>query len=1292
MNAVGKNGAVTGASGAGVAGAGASGVGAPVAGAGVGAAAVGAGAAVAGAIKAKAIAAAVLFACAFALAVPATLAWSNYTQMALNEALGTDAPGPGVLVVEKKVDPGELTIPAEYSNGLFSFEITFEEAEGGAAGAPSVADATWRILDENDAEVAAQHVDVGGVAYDLGGKGTVGASNPFSFTLKDGWKCVFEKVPEGAKWHVSEVGVDEDVFKVVSRNESGSMDADGELAFFENRYILGQVDVGKSIALKSGNTPVPDVEYLREFEFEYEFFDATGNPVDPAELPGCRPSEPIYVDSYAEVAFANAQAALEAGGEVPDAPAVEEREVDAGEGAVPVQSGTVSLVDLRNALPASDKPAEGVEDAGSIDSGQEGAYAEPDKGTGRAGGSDAPVANGGSSAPSGDEDGSDASGSNAENDTYRAASDTSDGAGAEGSGSEGTGSDAGSGAEGSGGAGDAGDGDAGDAGDAGAGDAGDTGDSSFTFKLKPGQAVSFKGLPDGYSVHVTEIVPADADYTPGFYSETAEATAGKVESLTFQNVIDDVDGEPEGGFDVGKEVFRQDGEDLTDAQAAEKFKMHIELDAATLVRAGLVEGIIVPEDGSEPDPVPDGRTIKVPALMLGPGEAVPLAGDLDAAWEAWHNPDNEIDSTGQLVDKTTRVPVDVPHLPNEELEFTVAGGVATCDDVELAHGERIVVWGLPSDASFSVTEEMTPAQADVYECTRSFGDGTTGRNLPDATFENAVKEQKIDISVEKKWVLASDLALDNPFYAGFPDAEVPQSVTVTLWDGEGNEIDSGLIEEDDAGEWKHVFHDYPKFDASSGVRIAYSVTEEAVEGFKGVVSGTADAGFVVTNTQEIDVDPVAVPLPDIEKAVDGEDVPEGIRFDFEVQALDGAPLPTGVGVVASDDGKTCTVQRLGAGTVPVGSVEFNLPGTYSYKYKEVPLGFTGWLYDTTVHDVVVQVELVEGVLVASVSIDGVPVPEGEPALVRFENKYDPNAITEGELIVTMEVAEVDGFPLTDAHMEQEFLAEVELVLPVGASSRAASDDIAFWTHERYTGTADDTEAETMTLRYLVPLSHEDANRPHFFGEDGPAPDPATLAASTFEAASVRERTAVDAALDATVARGSFGTTGEQADSGPMAVYDSRCIGDKGNASFASGSDGKLHAKVSVMLKHGERLHISNLPLGTKFVATHATDEAYPKDDWSPNITRAEGSVPEPNTRHVRLINSPKEDEQTEEPPASSSASTSTPDPSDPRNLKGLGSLAQTGDMVRWILLGAAVVCAVAAVALVVSIRRGRRGK
>ncbi len=1291
MNAVGKNGAVTGASGAGVAGAGASGVGAPVAGAGAGAAAVGAGAAVAGAIKAKAIAAAVLFVCAFALAVPATLAWSNYTQMALNEALGTDAPGPGVLVVEKKVDSGELTIPAEYSNGLFSLEITFEEAEGGAAGAPGIANATWRILDKDDAEVAAQHVDVGGTAYDLGGKGTVGASNPFSFTLMDGWKCVFDKVPEGAKWHVSEVGVDEDVFKVVSRNESGSMDADGELAFFENRYILGQVDVGKSIALKSGNTPVPDAEYLREFEFEYEFFDATGNPVDPAELLGCRPSEPIYVDSYAEVAFANAQAALEAGGEVPDAPAVEEREVDAGEGAVPVQSGTVSLVDLRNALPALDKPAEGSDGAGGVDSGQEEASGESSKGTGRAGGSDAPAANSGLNASSGDEGGSDASGSNAENDAYRAASDTPDGAGAEGS--EGSGGAGGTGA-GDAGVGSGGDaGGAGDAGDAGAGAGdGDTGDSSFTFKLRPGQAVSFKGLPDGYSVHVTEIVPADADYTPGFYSETAEATAGKVEPLTFQNVIDDVEGEPEGGFDVGKEVFRQDGEDLTDAQAAEKFKMHIELDAVTLVRAGLVEGITVPEDGSEPEPVPDGRTIKVPALMLEPGEVVPLAGELDAAWEAWHNPDNELDpTTGQLVDKATRVPVGVPCL--RELDFTVTGGVAACDDVELAHGERVIVWGLPSDASFSVTEEMTPAQAEVYECTRSFGDGMTSRNLPDATFENAVKEQKIDISVEKKWVLASDLAHDNPFYANFPDAVVPASVEVKLWDGEGSEVGSALIEEDEHGEWKHVFHDYPEFDASSGARIVYRVTEEAVEGFKGVVSGTVDAGFVVTNTQEIDVDPVAAPLPDIGKVVDGENVPEGIRFDFEVQALDGAPLPTGVDVVASDDGKTCTVQRLGAGNVTVGSAEFNLPGTYRYKYKEVPLGFAGWLYDTTVHEVVVQVELVEGVLVASVSIDGVPVPAGEPALVRFENKYDPNAITEGELVVTMEVAEADGFPLTDAHMEQEFLAEVELVLPVGASSRAASDDIAFWTHERYTGTADDTEAETITLRYLVPLSHEDANRPHFFGEDGPAPDPATMAASTLEAASVRERTAVDAALDATVARGSFGTTGEQADSGPMAVYDARCIGDKGNASFAPGSDGKLHAKVSVMLKHGERLHISNLPLGTKFVAMHATDDAYPRESWSPNITRAEGSVPDTSTRHVRLINSPKDDEpQAEEPPASSSASTSTPDPDDSRNLRGLGSLAQTGDMVRWILLGAAAVCVVAAVALVVSIRRGRRGK
>ena len=1260
-----------------------------------------AGAVVAGAVKVKAVAAAVLF--AFSLAVPVTLAWSNYTQAALNEALGSATPGEGTLVVEKAVDSGELEIPEEYGDGLYSFTVEFSEDEDWEAGDPSVADSTWRIVDADGEPVP--EGGTSGTVVGEGGSGTVGAGLSVSFKLRDGQRCAFDGVPEGATWQATEVGVNETAFEIEARGATGMMDSDGEQSLFTNRYRLGQVDVGKSVSMESGSA-VPDSEYLVDYEFEYEFLDADGHRI---ELPGCVPSDPYDVDDYAALARDRALAALASGDAAgaAAAPDISEREVADGAGLLTVQSGDVALVQQRG---GHDGDSELVRLSSGASAAQDGlVVADRD-------------AAGSSSASSSAffkayerEALSDPAGMSVGEQGASAidASESSD------EGPDGLAEDDGAVADGS-------EGDAEDDGDAGADDPKvdapipDTGEQLPRFSLKPGQHVSFKGLPEGVSVHIREIVTDDAAFRPEFQEKTIPATARVLAQFTFRNVIDDVEEELPGGFVVGKQVTREDGAELTDAQASERFEVAVSVDAQALIRAGLIPGVSLP-NGDVPVVVPDGTRVSIPVLMLGASEAgaLPTADELDAAWAAWRDPANELDpETGRLVDRETRAEVALPYLPNASLELTVSGGMAT-GSVNLAHGERIVVWGIPSGAAFDAVEHMTEAQSNLYTCTSGdFKGGAVGRELPTASFANVATDERVDVPVEKAWLLASDLVSSDSIYAGFPDADIPGSVKVTLFDGAGEEADSCLLTAE--GSWRHVFSGLPAYD-STGARVQYSVVEDAVEGFVSEVSGSMSTGFTVTNSQDVDIDPVMVELPYIEKVVAGDDVPEGTPFSFEVRAIDGAPLPQGDGVIARDDDVTCAVRILGAGTHPSGKVKLERPGTYRYEVREQALGFEGWLYDTAVHEVVVEVTLSEGALVASIYIDGESiagdgVSGAGSGSIRFENTFDPDAVTITDLIVTMEVQRKGGLELEDHHLAQEFMAEIDITLPEGASSHDRYDELAAWVHERFEGEADDTEEETRTLRYLLMLEHEDANRAHHFGEHDD--DEATARqAEAYAAAPVaaRELTAIDAALESFVSRGSFGTTGDASSrsSGPVAVYDASLVDDVGIADFEEGEDGRLHAKLTSMLKHGERLHVYNLPLGTEFTVTHATHDNYPAETYSPNITLAVGSVPDTDTRHVRLINSPLELESEDpgEPsdpdgpdgpgsgddPNSSSSSSSASggsgsgDGSDSiRPIRTGSALGQTGDAMSWVLYGLAAIAAIAAIALVISIRRDRR--
>ena len=89
--------------------------------------------------------------------------------------------------------------------------------------------------------------------------------------------------------------------------------------------------------------------------------------------------------------------------------------------------------------------------------------------------------------------------------------------------------------------------------------------------------------------------------------------------------------------------------------------------------------------------------------------------------------------------------------------------------------------------------------------------------------------EKISIPVTKKWV-----------------GPAAASATVKLLaDG----VEKETVTLNAAGNWKHTFNNLPKYDATDGHEIVYTVDEENVTGYSTKITGDAKTGFTITNTK-----------------------------------------------------------------------------------------------------------------------------------------------------------------------------------------------------------------------------------------------------------------------------------------------------------------------------------------------------------------------------------------------------------------------------------------------------------
>ncbi|MBR0093170.1 MAG: Cna B-type domain-containing protein, partial [Lachnospiraceae bacterium] len=129
------------------------------------------------------------------------------------------------------------------------------------------------------------------------------------------------------------------------------------------------------------------------------------------------------------------------------------------------------------------------------------------------------------------------------------------------------------------------------------------------------------------------------------------------------------------------------------------------------------------------------------------------------------------------------------------------------------------------DITYSVKEVGT---FEGYTMTGITGDAKEG-----FVVTNKHDPATIDISGTKTWNDHDD-----------QDGKRPDSIKVKLL-ANGEEVQSADVKEVN-GEWKFEFNNLPEFEA--GAKIAYTITEEAVDGYETEITGDAAAGFSITNT------------------------------------------------------------------------------------------------------------------------------------------------------------------------------------------------------------------------------------------------------------------------------------------------------------------------------------------------------------------------------------------------------------------------------------------------------------
>lgn len=138
---------------------------------------------------------------------------------------------------------------------------------------------------------------------------------------------------------------------------------------------------------------------------------------------------------------------------------------------------------------------------------------------------------------------------------------------------------------------------------------------------------------------------------------------------------------------------------------------------------------------------------------------------------------------------------------------------------------------------------------------------------------NSHTPSTITIPVEKVWDDSND-----------QDSKRPDSISVVLIENEENEVDTLLLNENN--DWAGEFTDLPEY--KDGKKIEYTIEEVAVEEYHSQITGSAEDGFVITNTYT----PGMVEIP-VTKLWHDNDNQDGLRPDVITVKLYADDVDTG---------------------------------------------------------------------------------------------------------------------------------------------------------------------------------------------------------------------------------------------------------------------------------------------------------------------------------------------------------------------------------------------------------------
>ena len=252
-----------------------------------------------------------------------------------------------------------------------------------------------------------------------------------------------------------------------------------------------------------------------------------------------------------------------------------------------------------------------------------------------------------------------------------------------------------------------------------------------------------------------------------------------------------------------------------------------------------------------------------------------------------------------------------------------------------------------------VVKEIDPGTGDVVEPGSTLTNGytvsgglasgsaaTAASDGYSAVLTNSYSPKATSVSVSKVWVDGNDV-----------DGKRPESVVVELYRN-GEYVGYQTMKAD--GNWTTTFENLPKVDAD-GNEYTYTVKERALDGYVAEVSGTAAAGFVVTNVQVV---PIAV-----SKVWKDNNNAAGIRPNSVTVNLlrDGEKVDSAV-IEAGDDGSWSCIFE--------GFTKYDSTDGHEYAYTveeaEVPEG-----YESTIEG-----EVAHGFVVTNAKQENPPVPEG----------------------------------------------------------------------------------------------------------------------------------------------------------------------------------------------------------------------------------------------------------------------------------------------------------------------------